>query len=125
MRCEAKRNTNYLGSVSSKGQRLNITGRGRGWLNGGLGSFPSHKLIYDRRPGLKMCGNVNDGDFGLVETTDPIDIKVRQISPRISAKLVHLYVVSQHVSVPCYNPGPVTHHFPHVLVSTFVTLCFL
>ena len=41
-----------------------------------------------------MYGNVNHGNFGLVETTDPIDIKVRQISPRISAKLIHLYVVT-------------------------------
>ena len=100
MRSKTKRNTNYLGCVSSKEQCLNITGRGRGWLNGGLGSFPSHKLIYDRRPGLKMCENVNDGDFGLVETTDPIDVKVRQISPRISAKLIHLYVVSQLCECP-------------------------
>ena len=59
MSSKTKQNTNYLGSVPSKEQRLNITSRGRRWLNGGgLGSFPSHKLIYDRRPGLKCTGTL-------------------------------------------------------------------
>lgn len=56
MRNKTERDTNYLGCVSSKEQRLDITGGGRCWLNGGLGSFPSHKLIYDRRPSLKYTG---------------------------------------------------------------------
>jgi len=58
-----------------------------------------------------MSRDINDGDLDVMETADPIGFEVRQISPRVSAKLKHLYVISQLCE--CAMPQPCAHHVPY------------
>ena len=68
-----------------------------------------------------MSRDINDGDLDVMETADPIGFEVRQISPRVSAKLKHLYVISQLCECAMHSSAPITYHIPQVLVNTFVT----
>lgn len=40
-----------------------------------------------------MCKKFSKGDLDVIDTTDPIGFKVRQVLPRIPAKLKYLHVV--------------------------------
>jgi diadenosine tetraphosphate (Ap4A) HIT family hydrolase len=53
-----------------------------------------------------MCKNFNDDDLGVMDMTNPISLKVRQIFPRVPAELEHLYVVLQMYDL----------NMPHVIV---------